>query len=91
MDRGVWQEEGHPELRRHGRAQIGKNLKQPSAPTEQAAQAWGGNVEAGWAAGGQALGPQVCWVLRGLRSYSEELDSAPCGHSAPLCSPHVLS
>lgn len=44
-------------------------------------------------AGGRQSGPRprVCWELRGLRSHLEELDAAPCGLLAPLCSPHVLS
>ena len=81
-DRGAGRSRGIRSSDGHSRARIGKNLKQPSAPAEQAAQAWGGNVEAGRAASGQARGLRVCWVLCG---HSEELDAAPCGRSAPVC------
>lgn len=81
-DRGAGRSRGIRSSDGHSRARIGKNLKQPSAPAEPAAQAWGGNVEAGRAASGQARGLRVCWVLCG---HSEELDAAPCGRSAPLC------
>ena len=44
-----------------GRAWIGKNPEAAQrSQRRQAAQAWGGKVEAGRAAGGQVRGPRVC-------------------------------
>lgn len=75
-----------------GRAWIGKNLEAARrSQRRQAAQAG----EERWKPGGRPAvrpaGPGFAEMLRGLGSHSEELSAAPCGRSAPLRSPHVLS
>lgn len=74
----------------HGRPGLGRIVKQPSASAEQASQPWAGKVEAGRAAGSQARGLGFAGSCV-VGSHLEELDAAPCGLLAPLCSPHVLS
>ena len=75
-----------------GRAWIGKNPEAAQrSQRRQAAQDWGGKVESGLGPAVRPAGLGFAEMLRGLGSHSEELNTAPCGHSAPLCSPHVLS
>lgn len=71
---------------------LGRILKQPSAPRDGRQRRPG---EERWKPGGRPAvrpaGPGFAEMLRGLGSHSEELSAAPCGRSAPLRSPHVLS
>ena len=83
---GVWSSDGT------AGPGLGRILKQPSAPRHGRQRRPG---EERWKLGGRPAvrpaGLGFAAMLRGLGSHSEELNATPCGRSAPLCSPHVLS